>query len=537
MQLFSRHDVSGFWALFADNLANMVIVSGLCLYVFHIPQSVVFGRILPGLGVALLVGLSFYAWLAMRLSRQEHRDDVTALPYGISTPVLFIYLFGVMMPVYQMGIKAHLKPSEAGITAWKVAIAAAFLGGILESSGAIFGRWLQKVTPRAGMLGTLAGIALVYIAVVPMAEIIEHPLIGFPALAIVVVGLIARYRLPWDMPAGLVAILLGVGVAIASGQITWSSKPLDSIGFYAPIPVVGDLWDGLSLLFVKYPFLLTVVLPIEIYNFIETMNNVESAEAAGDKYPVRLCQVMDGMGTMGGALFGSPFPTTVYIGHPAYKRLGARAGYALGVGVVFFLISTFGLMHLLHHWIPVAAVAPILVFVGLSVTAQAFRSTPKAHAAAVAFAMLPHVADILVLRMKGVLRETGNWLAPIAAQTSAKAQAQITMLQRTEFPPDLIQSFLSRGYIHYNGQVLFSRGAILVGLLWGAIVALLIDRKTLPATSFAFGAFLLTIFGIIHSPQGPGLYLSHPIAYGYLILAAFCFSTRWLTPLARTDDD
>lgn len=528
-QLFSRHDLSGFWALFADNLANLVIISGFCLYVFKIPKAVVLGRILPGLGIALLLGLGFYAWLAIKLRHQTQRVDVTALPYGISTPVMFVYLFGVMMPVYQMGLKAHVLPEKAGMIAWQVGIAAAFLGGVIEASGAVLGRWLKQVTPRAGMLGTLAGIAIVYIAVVPMAEMMEHPLVGFAALSIVLIGLIAHFRLPWGLPAGLVAIVVGVLVAVVSGQITWSNQPFASLGFYPPLPVFGDVWQGLSLLFTQFPYLLIVILPIEIYNFIETMNNVESAEAAGDSYPVGLCQVMDGTGTMVGALFGSPFPTTVYIGHPAYKRLGARSGYALGVGFLCFLITTFGMMHVLHHWIPVAAVAPILVFVGLSVTAQAFQATPKAHAVAVAFAMLPHIADILVLRMKGVLRETGNWLAPLATQASHTLQTKIKLLQQESFPPDLIHSFLSRSYIHFEGQVLLSRGAIVVGLLWGAIVASLIDRQSVRATWFAAGAWGLTVLGIIHSPQGPGFYWNSPIAWGYFLLVWLCFSTRYLS--------
>lgn len=86
-RLFCRGDVKSFWALFADNLANMIIIAGVMTGVFGLPNEIVFGRVLPGLGVALIAGLGFYAWQARRLARREGRDDVTALPYGISTPV------------------------------------------------------------------------------------------------------------------------------------------------------------------------------------------------------------------------------------------------------------------------------------------------------------------------------------------------------------------------------------------------------------------------------------------------------------------
>ncbi|MCB9640106.1 MAG: xanthine/uracil/vitamin C permease [Myxococcales bacterium] len=523
--LFSRGDLNGFWALFADNLANMVIISSVCLFVFQIPRNIVFGRILPGLGIALVVGLVFYAQLARKLAQKTGRDDVTALPYGISTPVLFVYLFGVMLPAYLAGLKAGLKPAQAGTQAWQIAMAAALVGGLLEASGAIIGPYLKRVTPRAGMLGTLAGIALVYIATVPLAEIMEHPLVGFPALIIILIGLIARYRLPAGIPAGLLAILVGVVMAVATGQVKLSTQAFSSLGFYPPLPLFGDLLAGLKLLFVSFPTLLLAVLPIEIYNFIETMNNVESAEAAGDHYPVRTCQLMDGVGTMTGALFGGPFPTTVYIGHPAYKRLGARSGYALAVGIVFFLISVFGLMEVFHQWIPVAAVAPILVFVGITITGQAFQASSAHHAVAVAFALLPHVSDILVKRMGGVLREASGWLStPSVPALQSKLQA----LQSEALAPDLLRRFVQNGYIHYEGQLMLSKGAIIVGLLWGSIVALLIDRKNNEAAGFCVAAAVLTLFGIIHVPQGFGIYPKSPLVYSYLVLALCTWGLRFL---------
>ena len=179
LPLFCRGDINAFWALFADNLANMIIVAGVMTGVFGIPGEIVFGRVLPGLGVSLIVGLGFYAWQARRLATQEERDDVTALPYGISTPVMFVYLFGVIGVV-------HGRTGD-GLLAWRIGIAAAFVGGCLEVLGSFAGPWLKRNLPRAGMLGTLAGIALVFIATIPLAEVFELPLVGFPPLVIILV--------------------------------------------------------------------------------------------------------------------------------------------------------------------------------------------------------------------------------------------------------------------------------------------------------------------------------------------------------------
>ncbi len=501
---FARGDLNGFWALFADNLANLVVIVAVCRGVFAMPAELVFGRILPGAWLALLAGLAFYALLAIRLGHRERRSDVTALPYGISTPIMFVYLFGVIGPVYWS--------SHDPVRAWQVGVAAAFIGGLIEASGALLGPLLKSLTPRAGMLGTLAGIALVWIATVPLAEIFEHAAIGFPALAIILVGLVAGVRLPGNLPAGLAAILLGTIIGLATGEAGLS---FEGVGLYLPSIVLHDLAAGLQYILAD-PSVLTVVVPLEIYNFIETMNNVESAEAAGDRYDVRTCQFMDGLGTLLGSLFGSPFPTTVYIGHPAYKQLGARAGYALLVGLVFFCGNLFGLVAFLHHLIPVAAAAPMLVFVGLVICAQAFRSTPPQHAAAVAIAMIPHVSDLVAKKLTGL----AGYLATVADRTGTNAGLADTVRQLSEglISDRLAQELAQTQGIHLLGQQALSRGAILTGLIWGALTAMLIDRRHAAAAWSASAGLLLALFGFIHSPQ-LGFHYTFPAVWGYGLMA------------------
>lgn len=490
---FQSGDWNGFWALLADNLANLVIAATICKAVFNMPDQVVFGRILPGLGVSLVAGLCFYAYQAKLLAEKEQRDDVTALPYGISTPVLFVYLFGVLGPLYFGWLDEF--GEQAAVMAWQAGVAACFLGGLVECLGSVLGPTLKRVTPRAGMLGTLAGIALVYIATVPLAAIMEHPLVGFPALGIVLAGLIAGLRLPLGLPAGLVAIIVGTGIGLFSGAGTFDSSWRPAL--FPPIPVFVDLVAGFKLLLAQ-PQILAVVLPIEIYNFIETMNNVESAEAAGDAYPVGTCQVADGVGTMAGALFGSTFPTTVYIGHPAYKRLGSRLGYAAAVGIVLLLVAVTGLHAFLYKLIPTAAVAPLLVFVGVVIVAQAFRECPRVHGVAVAFAMIAHVSNLLVTKMEGLRQVSG-----------LANDAELTVE-------------LALKGIHWQGHQALHQGAIVTGLLWGAMVAYLIDGRRARAAAFAAAGALLAAIGVIHAPT-LGFYPSE-IAGGYLLLGVVFMS-------------
>lgn len=505
--LFSRHDFSAFWALFTDNLINLMVLSAICQFVFNMPPEIVFGRIVPGAAIAILAGIAVYATMAKRVANREGRA-VTALPYGISTPVMFVYLFGVIGPIYWATGDALL--------AWQVGIGAGFMGGIVAALGALIGPFLKRVTPRAGMLGTLCGIALVFIGTVPFAEVFEDPIIGFVSMLIIVWGLVGRYKLPYNLPAGLVALLVGTLIAFLMGK---ASISFDGVGFYPPIPYFGDLLVGIQHLF-NNPELFLVLIPVQIYNFIETMNNVESAEAAGDKYPVAICQVTDGAGTMVGALFGSPFPTTVYIGHPAYKRMKAHSGYIIGVGVVIPIAAFFGLLAFLANLIPIAAAAPILVFVAISLISNTAASVKPSHMAAVGVAMIPHISSFLMVKwgsLVNALRDVGAENLPNLGDAA------------------LVGALLQQG-AHFEGHLALSQGAIITGLIWGAIVASVIDGDFKIAGGFSLAAGVMAAIGIIHSatlhlPEFSG------ISLGYLIIAVFLLVYPRLLKVEHMDDE
>lgn len=491
-KLFHRSDLSAFWALFTDNLTNLIVLSGICMYVFQMPADIVFGRIVPGAAIAILAGVVVYTLMARRLAAKTGRTDVTALPYGISTPVMFAYLFGVIGPIYWS--------TNDALLAWQVGIGAGFIGGIVAAFGAIVGPFLKRVTPRAGMLGTLCGIALVFIGSVSLASILENPVIGFSSLLIIVWGLVGKFRLPFNVPPGLAALIVGTIIALAMGK---TSVSFEGVAFNPPIPYFGDLIVGIQHLFAN-PELFLVLVPVQIYNFIETMNNVESAEAAGDEYPVAACQVTDGMGTMVGALFGSPFPTTVYIGHPVYRGMNARCGYVLGVGIVFFLAATFGLLAFLSNLIPLSAASPILVFVAITLIGQSAASVKKTHVMAIALAMMPHVSNFLIVKwgsLMGALKDAGAQNLPALTD------------------PSMIAAMSQQG-AHLVGHQSLAQGAIITGLIWGAIVASVIDGNFKNAGWFSVVASVMASVGILHSPA---LHMPHftGVVGGYLMIGAF----------------
>jgi AGZA family xanthine/uracil permease-like MFS transporter len=479
----AKGDWNAFMTLGTDNLAKIVILPAILMGTFHMAPDIVFGRILPGMGLTLLVGLVIFAYLANRLAAAQGRSDVTALPYGISTPAMFVYLFGIMGPVYFA--------SNDPVLAYRIGLGAALIGGVIELSGAIIGPWLQRITPQAGILGTMAGVAIVWIAMIPSAIVFANPIIGLPALFVVLMGLIGKFRFPFGLPAGLVAIGLGVFLGFLTGD---STLRFDEAALYVPLPVLGDLWIGLRLILAR-PELLAVVLPIAVYNLLETTGNVEGAKAAGDAYNLRRAQLVDGLGTCLGAVFGSPFPTTVYLGHPAYKQMGGRSGYALLTGLFLFAASLFGIFAFLQHLIPAAAISPLLVFVGIVMANYAFQAVPPAHGVAVAFALVPHIADLLKKQLDGTLLE-------VFQQGSASAE--------------LLSRLAENQGVYLQSYGLLSRGAIITGLLWGSILAFLVERDLRRATLFSLLASFLSLIGLIHAEQ-IGLSLS-PMTIGYLLL-------------------
>ena len=148
--------------------------------------------------------------------------------------------------------------------------------------------------------------------------------------------------------------------------------------------------------------------PLGIYNFTEGMNNVESAAAAGDSYDLRKVLLADGIGALVGALLGSPFPPAVYIGHPGWKAVGGRIGYSLATGVVISLVCFLGLTALLLAVVPLVAILPILLYIGLVIGAQAFEATPPGMRPAVMLAMLPNIAAWAQNQVDGALAAAGT---------------------------------------------------------------------------------------------------------------------------------
>lgn len=477
--LFIKEDVNAFFALFQNNLANFVVIA-ITMLAMGYPADIVYGMVIPGAAISVLFGNIYYAHMAKKLAIKENRTNVTALAYGISTPPMFIFLFGVLKPALDL--------TEDPYVAITIGMAACFLGGFIEAVGALVGPWLRRNLPRASMLGALAGVAFSIIAGQMFFHTFESPVIGMLVMVIVFIGLIAQKKMPFKIPASLFAIIVGtvLAYAIKQSDVSQITDGLGHVGFYLPIPTLGFI-SGFKLLFGPMIGLLAALLPISVYNFIETMNNVEAMASAGDDYNVAEAQLVDGAGTMVGVLFGGVFPTTVYLASVSSKWLGAGRGYSVVNGIVFFVASTFGIIAAMAAIIPLQVVAPILVFVGISMVAQTFSSIPTKHFPAAILAMFPYFA---------------NYLATKFANAAPEALGNVS-----------------------SAIVPLSQGAMFTAIILGAMLVFIIDGEYKKASLTSMIGALMALVGFIHAPKL--MFMANPdyvLAYVVVAITLFGFS-------------
>jgi len=464
---FVRGDLDGFFGLFVDNLLQLMLIAVLCTNVCGMPAELVYGGIMPGAALSILFGNLFYAWQARQLAIRTGRTDITALPYGINTVSLIAFVFLIMAPIYFETRDPNL--------AWQAGLFACLISALLECAGAFAGDWLRRHTPRAALLSSLAGIAITFISMGFVFQIFAMPAIALlPALLVIVVyG--GRIKLPLGLPGGFVAVALGVamGWLLRWAGYPFFQPPTESYQFALHPPrtsfaeMLVFLGNGQGW---KY---FSVIFPMALFNLIGSLQNLESAEAAGDRYDTRSSLLVNGCGSIVAACLGNPFPTTIYIGHPGWKDMGARWGYSLLNGAVITGLCLIGGVTLVLQVVPMEAMIGILLWIGLIITAQAFQEVPKKHSVAVALGLVPALAAWALLLIETTLRKAGVSLFEVAPR----------------FGGDL--------YIH--GIIALSQGFMLTCMVLSAMMVFVIEREFIKGALWALTASLLSFFGVIHA--------------------------------------
>ena len=491
-RLWVPGDWNAFFGFGTNILVNVLVLTGLLRFVLKMPDALVFGRILPALGLMLFLSTVYYAWLAYRVAKTTGRTDVCALPSGISVPHMFVVTFVVMLPI--------LIKTNDPVQAWEAGLTWVFIQSFVLMAGGFIAPVIRRITPRAALLGSLAGISITFISMRPGLLVFETPLIGIVCLAVILANWFGGVRYFGGVPGGLVAIAVGTIIAWGSNAfgLGYGGLSLGAVGdavshfgFSFPVPAVDHVFSGFKYLGV----ILITAIPFGIYDLVEAMDNVESAAAAGNSFPTTQVLTADGIISLIGCLLGNPFINAVYIGHPGWKAMGGRIGYSAATGVMVLILSWFGVVALMSALIPVVAILPILLYIGMLIGSQAFQETPKAHAPAIILAMIPQIAAWGKTMIDGALGAAGTNAATVGLDK------------------------LGNAGVLYHGLATLGGGATLAGIILGAVTVFIIERQLDKAGWFALAGAVLTFFGFIHGEE-IGVAQSPVVAVGYLAIAA-----------------
>ena len=496
---FTAGDVDGFFGLFFSGFPDLLLIVGLAP-VCGFPVSFVASRILPGVAISVLVGNLFYAWQARRLAVQTGRTDVTAIPFGINTPTIFAYVFFIMGPIYTR--------THDGTLAWQAGVFASFLSGVVQTALAFCSDWLRRNTPLAALLSPMAGLALAFLCLGFVFGVFQQAAVALLPMIVLFALYGSRLKLPLRLPPGLVAVGLGAVLVAVLRRLHIYTLPLPAIprpGLYPPHPV------NVFALFSQREWwaYLSIILPLGALDTLGSLLILESVKVAGDDYATTPSLLTNGVCTVAAACLGSPFPTTLYLGHASHKANGARAGYSALNGFVTLALCTTGILPIVLRFVPLEVAGPVIVWFGLVTVGQAFAEVPGNQAVAVAIGLVPALAQWATGIADAVARKAGSSLMEIAPRMG----------------DDLAM----------GGLIALGQGSLLTSMIWSAALALIVQRRFAPAAGWIFAGAVLSALGVIHayrlSPNGVegqiGWWVKPDFALSYLAGAAFLLGCEW----------
>ncbi|HRP68911.1 MAG TPA: hypothetical protein PLY93_05210 [Turneriella sp.] len=328
-------DLNAFFGLMLDNVTNLVFLAQILILVFGFPSDLVYGKMFPGTAFGVLVGDLIYTAMAFRLAKRTQNPNVTAMPLGLDSPSTIGIAFAVIGPAFIAAKSSGLDPQAAGLLAWKVGMATLVIIGVVKFILSFFGDFVEKLIPTAGLLGSLAGVGIALLGLLPLEHVFGTPVAGLVALGIIIYALVAKVRLPFSVPSVFLSVVGGTIIYYILASMKLVHPPELSLKFIVAFPVptlefMGGFKEALVYLPVAIPFALLTV--------IGGINVTASARLAGDSYRTSSILLTEAVATLAAGVTGGVAQSTPYIGHPAYKAMGGRAGYTLATGLFIGLV-------------------------------------------------------------------------------------------------------------------------------------------------------------------------------------------------------
>ncbi|RME89695.1 MAG: hypothetical protein D6767_08060 [Candidatus Hydrogenedentota bacterium] len=512
---FKIGDFNAFFTLFLDNVLNLVILASILVQGFGFPEKIVYMFMIPGTAVGVMFGDLVYSYMGYKLAKKENRADVTAMPLGLDTPStigMAVFVLGPAFLYFKSQLSGQFSGDDltyqAGLHAWFTGMAIMIWMGLVKIITSYLGNTIQRYVPSAGLLGSIAGIGLVYLAADQFITTMEFPLAGLTALALVLFTLVAHQKLPANLPGAAVAVLAGLIVYYGSGILGifgQEFKGLETLPVQLAIPYPHFSWP--AYFFKEAILYLPIAIPFGLLTIVGGINVTESARLSGDNFNTKNILLTEAFATIVAGLFGGVSQSTPYIGHGAYKRMGAGVGYTLATGILIGIGAALGLVGYIVYLIPHTVVAPILIFIGFEITAMAYLMTPKEHNMAVSIAIIPTIIHFGYTKLKMLYEPFHRFLKEAADAASALKASGLDHAAVKKAIAILSSAALlypARSEETYPYLQALSQGFIITGMIWGAATVFIIQQKYKNVLyTLLFGA-VLSFFGMIHSATSSG---------------------------------
>lgn len=440
---FRKGDIDATFGVLFDGIVKVIASIGIMISIIGFDKGFVFGKIIPGICLAVFLGHIFIWKVADELKKREKRDDIVALPSAVTAGRLFIWLFSIMLPTYMETGNASL--------ALGAGLGANVISSILSIIVSAISPFLLKIIPNIAIFGGLVGGSIAYLGFSSLKDMFNYPEVSLVCLFTILI--INFGRIKTKLPPVLISIFFGIIIGFITKAITIDgiSLAFSNIGFniggFSPALV----FQGIPIAFES----ISIIFAWSLLEAIVSIQGVQQAISVGDNFSITKTLIGINIISLISAFFLNPFPIGITWGYPTWKEANATSNYGLLIGAIYIVLGFTGLIAVVTAVIPVAAVLPILIFIGLISFQGTLEFTEPKYFGAIALAMLLPIIEFF----GGI---AGNNM------------------------PESLK--------------LLTQGAMIIAILWASVIALAVDGEFKKSGYFFLAGSICSFLGLIHSP-------------------------------------
>lgn len=443
MITLKKGDIDATFGVLFDGIVKVIASIGIMISIIGFDKEFVFGKIIPGICLAVFIAHIFIWKIAEDLKKKEKRDDIVALPSAVTAGRLFIWLFSIMLPTYAETGNMYLALSAG--------LGANIISSILSIVISLISPFLLKIVPNVAIFGGLVGGSIAYLGFASLKDMFNYPEVSLVCLFIILI--INFGKIKTKFPPVLISIFFGIiigfmtkaitieGIKLAFSNIQFNIVSVDSILAFQGIPIA---FKNISIIFAW-----------SLLEAIVSIQGIQQAISVGDNFSIIKTLLGVNLISLISAFFMNPFPIGITWGYPTWKEANATSNYGLIIGVIYIILGFTGLIALVTAVIPIASVLPILIFIGLISFQGTLEYTEPKYFGAIALAMLLPIIEFF----GGI---AGNNM------------------------PESLK--------------LLSQGAMIIAIIWSSVISLAVDGEFKKTGYFFLAGSICSFFGLIHSP-------------------------------------